>query len=1739
MKKKFKHSQQMGLPGGPNEVFTYTTGVFSSQGYKSNSPDVNNPFNIIPSRHITMKEDNGNPLERYQEILGIGSNGDSQIMTSGNDYTFQRGPVLEIPIAQNGKETEKSFWDMGTSYVNPYNWGVEDYTDAGSFDKAYAKAKKAGEKEFMYNYERYNVDYAGSPQEEFDTYGITSEQATQNNFLRNALQKTIKADEARYGYSKYQEAGDWNIQGKTNEDFDAEADSKFTDLYKIRNVLSDFLSGKPAEEQDPITQSIFNLYLGLPVDERLKNEKPENRLRISDYSKEDGKQYYKLDNVWNYISDSSELLNQGGYDNVLITPEGKVNMTMVSKEKHDELWELYWESKEKGDGKYQFMPGSVPEDKDGNKIDKISEFILSPQKEKLEEHYNLGNFYIRKGEDDKGTYVEYYDKWDLHPTTQSEYNPLNWAEALGMSEDQSQGIGKPLEFYDKKYYTLDKNNRVIYEGNDKPYWQEIGKKEMGGEYSIAQNGIETGIQKPGDGYEYRKEGDNFYTRKEGKENWTKASGTALDHIKYKIYGEGEAPKKDYSRVINRMRSILPDINSHDFSTEAYWSPGGEFDQLSPERQAYAEYGNQLGRGEITHDPNSPEGKAFEKYARRIASPEAWMKLYPQTMGQIFDPTNDPNKFRSIKKSWGDATPFDVELSMMDKTSFDPVNVQDAKSQGVAYQQDAQMYDQINKESDIVQQKEKDEAADASEKLRMETGVDRFGNAVPQWELAAYNNPNINSPDDYYNYLQRGGLEVEAGQFFGTAAELTQVPGMYRTIKRVGDEGFKPLVSDVLNTGADVLSTIGEGVYEAGDYAFGDGSFDMSGKNYITGKDKWTGLDRTLDALGFVPFAGAFGAGGKLLRTGSKLKNVAGAGTKAAVGKVFKPVQKLVDKASDIKVGSGYLGEYAPTIGEGAGFINKNVLKKNLNPFSKGPKYTTWDGLKHKGMYGTIMGDNTMGDVVSGDFNATKSNLLRPFIVGADEFGLIGDERKTQDVQNVIDQGVQVSDVAKTGLNFSGAPINQATFGKIPYFGKTVQKVVDTGLQMGGSTSAQNGKETKKDYSGLIRRMNDLLPAQTYGTDDETYFSYELPKLLEKRPEMEAIINFGYELDGYDISTLTPQEKKDLANSEAGQAFLKYARRLAGSRAWMTLYPETMGIFFDPDNDPNKFKSLKKKWGKYSAKDVEALGVSSLSFDQVNPENIKKAKQYTLQERRRIATNDYYSQLEKEKRDAEADALEEQDKLERGIGQPFELYNYNAGQKVFKNNEEYYAWKNNEGDYSMFQNPLPDIKEGIIEGAGEAWDATKEGIGEAWDASAPIRKELYRIGWDENPNINFLNDYIVQPGIEHIVKPGVQKLDAYLYYNQDNPFSYYNIDKGAGELVEGIIDRVNWDAVDQSKIGIDKKDKASTERNLKKIREYLFNTYGQSGVDKFNAVYEAAGSPYYTDKPAAYMMFQLPGKSQQNVGNINLGNLDRWRKELLGYDRPLTEKEKKSKKYKADYAAFGDKMTIPVAPLSDEQIKSKYDAYFNIYDDSGVLLDPEDWTPKSSIIVDPKNSSFDSVIKDKDGNPVYNLNEAQKILAGKVKTDPVTGKKVYRPNHFRNSLFYVDKNGNYHIANAGRPSYDPIRNVMHVDKDTYAKQMYDLTMAELTHGLQNQRYGTKELLKNFLTNAGPGGSRYHRDPRNPKSNLYSDGMGQLSKQIQDYYKKNKSATGGFFPYAEQYVKENIPGYYRDHGKGEFS
>jgi len=99
----------------------------------------------------------------------------------------------DAPKAENGIEgTMGGLTDVGFNYngawggtmqtggslekiksiLNPFNWGVEDYTDEGDFKKAYSSAKKSGEKEFMYKDKRYNTKYAGTPRQEVGTYGV-------------------------------------------------------------------------------------------------------------------------------------------------------------------------------------------------------------------------------------------------------------------------------------------------------------------------------------------------------------------------------------------------------------------------------------------------------------------------------------------------------------------------------------------------------------------------------------------------------------------------------------------------------------------------------------------------------------------------------------------------------------------------------------------------------------------------------------------------------------------------------------------------------------------------------------------------------------------------------------------------------------------------------------------------------------------------------------------------------------------------------------------------------------------------------------------------------------------------------------------------------------------------------------------------------------------------------------------------------------------------------------------------------------------------------------------------------------------------------------------------------------------------------------------------------------------------------------------------------------------------------
>ena len=74
---------------------------YSKNGYKRNSKDKNNPYNIIPSGDITME---GVDFPVY----GIDNLGNEQIMMPGANYIFPGNTVFEVPLAQNGIEIIES-----------------------------------------------------------------------------------------------------------------------------------------------------------------------------------------------------------------------------------------------------------------------------------------------------------------------------------------------------------------------------------------------------------------------------------------------------------------------------------------------------------------------------------------------------------------------------------------------------------------------------------------------------------------------------------------------------------------------------------------------------------------------------------------------------------------------------------------------------------------------------------------------------------------------------------------------------------------------------------------------------------------------------------------------------------------------------------------------------------------------------------------------------------------------------------------------------------------------------------------------------------------------------------------------------------------------------------------------------------------------------------------------------------------------------------------------------------------------------------------------------------------------------------------------------------------------------------------------------------------------------------------------------------------------------------------------
>lgn len=87
-------------------------GAVSRTGYKKNSPDKDNDYNIIPSGNITMED-------VMHDVLGIDNLGNIQMMKPGGNYNFKGNKVLEIPMKNKNKNTNAEILNYPAELLLP------------------------------------------------------------------------------------------------------------------------------------------------------------------------------------------------------------------------------------------------------------------------------------------------------------------------------------------------------------------------------------------------------------------------------------------------------------------------------------------------------------------------------------------------------------------------------------------------------------------------------------------------------------------------------------------------------------------------------------------------------------------------------------------------------------------------------------------------------------------------------------------------------------------------------------------------------------------------------------------------------------------------------------------------------------------------------------------------------------------------------------------------------------------------------------------------------------------------------------------------------------------------------------------------------------------------------------------------------------------------------------------------------------------------------------------------------------------------------------------------------------------------------------------------------------------------------------------------------------------------------------------------------------------------------------
>ena len=260
------------------------------------------------------------------------------------------------PVAEFNQtiKPKKDIIDNIKDKLDPRNIGLNDMSNEKDFNSAYAKSRKSGDKEFLYNGGRYNTNYKGTPEQQLKETGILDEQLGVNKVVRDKIYKNVTP------YNSIMPPIMQGVKGliTTDKNRDINVDNPLPITYK----------GKPED------------FRKLPSEEQARY-------------KEEAKPHFKrADDAWALYTGNPQRFNTFEVSNhkPSTSTDPKANYLSVSK--------------------------SYPEIVDF--VKKEGTTLKQGESKQVQEPSNLvfRNFKISKGKDEKGEYISYYDKWNLNPS---------------------------------------------------------------------------------------------------------------------------------------------------------------------------------------------------------------------------------------------------------------------------------------------------------------------------------------------------------------------------------------------------------------------------------------------------------------------------------------------------------------------------------------------------------------------------------------------------------------------------------------------------------------------------------------------------------------------------------------------------------------------------------------------------------------------------------------------------------------------------------------------------------------------------------------------------------------------------------------------------------------------------------------------------------------------------------------------------------------------------------------------------------------------------------------------------------------------------------------------------------------------------------------------------------------------------------------------------------------------------